>query len=64
VDVKQRVNKPINSFYRFSFQWNKPFTTGLGGMVVTNNDELAGMIEKICSEQMVQPNFKEKTRNI
>jgi len=32
----------------FSFQWNKPFTTGLGGMVLTNNVELA---QKICDVQ-------------
>jgi perosamine synthetase len=43
----------------FSSQWNKPFTTGLGGMAVTNDDVLAGKIEKICKEQMVQPNLKE-----
>jgi dTDP-4-amino-4,6-dideoxygalactose transaminase len=44
----------------FSFQWNKPFTTGLGGMAVTNDKFLAGKIEKICKEQLVQPSIKEK----
>lgn len=44
----------------FSFQWNKPFTTGLGGMVITNDDKLAAKIDKICKDEMVLPSFKEK----
>ena len=28
----------------FSFQWNKPFTTGLGGMAITSDDDLARKI--------------------
>jgi dTDP-4-amino-4,6-dideoxygalactose transaminase len=31
----------------WSFQWNKPFTTGVGGMVTTNDDALAGEIRKL-----------------
>ncbi len=44
----------------FSFQWNKPFTTGLGGMAVTNDKALAQNIEKLCNEQMVQSGNKQK----
>jgi dTDP-4-amino-4,6-dideoxygalactose transaminase len=44
----------------FSFQWNKPFTTGLGGMAITNDNVLAGRIEQICKSQLVQPSIKEK----
>jgi len=44
----------------FSFQWNKPFTTGLGGMAITNDDVLAERIEQICKSQLVQPSIKEK----
>jgi dTDP-4-amino-4,6-dideoxygalactose transaminase len=44
----------------FSFQWNKPFTTGLGGMAITNDDVLAEKIEQICKSQLVQPGIKEK----
>lgn len=44
----------------FSFQWNKPFTTGLGGMAVTNDKVLAQNIENLCNEQMVQPANKQK----
>jgi dTDP-4-amino-4,6-dideoxygalactose transaminase len=44
----------------FSFQWNKPFTTGLGGMAITSDNVLAERIEEICKLQLVQPSFKEK----
>jgi dTDP-4-amino-4,6-dideoxygalactose transaminase len=44
----------------FSFQWNKPYTTGLGGMAITNDDVLAEKIEQICKSQLVQPSIKEK----
>lgn len=43
----------------FSSQWNKPFTTGIGGMLITDNAELAETVEKICSQEMVQPSKKE-----
>jgi dTDP-4-amino-4,6-dideoxygalactose transaminase len=43
----------------FSFQWNKPFTTGMGGMAITNDKALAEKIGEICKEQVVQPNLKE-----
>ena len=42
----------------FSFQWNKPFTTGIGGMAVTNDPELADKIESICEKQLCQPSKK------
>ncbi len=44
----------------FSFQWNKPFTTGLGGMAITNDDVLGERIEQICKSQLVQSSIKEK----
>jgi len=43
----------------FSFQWNKPFTTGLGGMATTNDTELADKISEICKKQMCKPSTKE-----
>jgi dTDP-4-amino-4,6-dideoxygalactose transaminase len=43
----------------FSFQWNKPFTTGLGGVAVTNNEDLSQKIEKLCKEEILQPTSKE-----
>ncbi|MCE5187377.1 MAG: DegT/DnrJ/EryC1/StrS family aminotransferase [Planctomycetaceae bacterium] len=43
----------------FSFQWNKPFTTGLGGMAITSDSELADNITALCCNELVQPSFKE-----
>jgi perosamine synthetase len=34
----------------FSFQWSKPYTTGLGGMVVTRDKELAERLTQIQSK--------------
>ena len=43
----------------FSFQWNKPYTTGLGGMVITNDAELSDRIESLRSNEMRLPSNKE-----
>ena len=43
----------------FSSQWNKPYTTGLGGMVITNNSELVGRIQSLCDSQMCLPSSGE-----
>lgn len=43
----------------FSSQWNKPYTTGIGGMLITDNDDLAGKIEQLCKDEMVPPTAKE-----
>ena len=43
----------------FSFQWNKPFTTGLGGMATTNDAELADKIAVLCREKLIQPSLKD-----
>ena len=43
----------------FSFQWNKPYTTGLGGMAVTNDHKLAGQIESLRANEMGLPCCKE-----
>lgn len=42
----------------FSFQWNKPFTTGLGGMAITNDSTLANKIEVLCQQELNVPSFK------
>ena len=44
----------------FSFQWNKPFTTGLGGMAITNDTELADKIQHLRTNEIVQPTTKDK----
>ena len=43
----------------FSFQWNKPYTTGLGGMAIANDTELAEKIESLCTNEMCLPSRKE-----
>ena len=39
----------------WSFQWNKPFTTGIGGMATTSDRDLADKIEALCRESLLQP---------
>jgi len=43
----------------YSTQWNKPFSTGIGGFLVVNNNELIEKIKEF-EEQKIQPSFKEK----
>ena len=43
----------------FSFQWNKPFTTGLGGILVTSDNELADKIDHLRRTEMCWPSLKE-----
>ena len=43
----------------FSFQWNKPFTTGLGGMAITNDADLAEKVKELCDSDLCKPSSKE-----
>jgi perosamine synthetase len=43
----------------FSFQWNKPYTTGLGGMVITDDKNLAERIESLQAKEMRPPSARE-----
>jgi dTDP-4-amino-4,6-dideoxygalactose transaminase len=43
----------------FSSQWNKPYTTGLGGMVITSDSELAAKIQSLCESEMCLPSSRE-----
>ena len=43
----------------FSSQWNKPYTTGLGGMVITSDRELVGRIESLAANKMCPPSSRE-----
>ena len=43
----------------FSFQWNKPYTTGLGGMTITSDAKLAEKISSLCGKELCQPSKKE-----
>jgi dTDP-4-amino-4,6-dideoxygalactose transaminase len=43
----------------FSFQWNKPYTTGLGGMAITGDAKLAERIESLRANEVCSPSRKE-----
>ena len=43
----------------FSSQWNKPYTTGLGGVVITSDRELAERIESLAANEMCPPSGRE-----
>jgi dTDP-4-amino-4,6-dideoxygalactose transaminase len=43
----------------FSMQWNKPYTTGLGGMALTNDGDLAEKIKLLCERELCVPSKKE-----
>lgn len=43
----------------FSFQWNKPYTSGLGGMAVTSDPELAARIRQSQQSEAVEPSSRE-----
>jgi dTDP-4-amino-4,6-dideoxygalactose transaminase/ribosomal protein S18 acetylase RimI-like enzyme len=42
----------------WSFQWNKPFTTGIGGMATTDDAALAARIDAVCREALRPPSSK------
>lgn len=42
----------------FSTQWNKPFSTGIGGFCVVNNPELNTKL-KVINEELIQPTWKD-----
>jgi len=43
----------------FSFQWNKPYTSGLGGMAVTSDEQLAGRIRALVDREVLPPGRRE-----
>lgn len=56
---KGKMTSTFGKAAYFSFQWNKPFTTGLGGMVVTNERVLTENIKSLCEKQLCMPSRKE-----
>ena len=43
----------------YSTQWNKPFSTGIGGFAITNNNELAARLKTLNTE-LIYPSTKER----
>jgi dTDP-4-amino-4,6-dideoxygalactose transaminase len=43
----------------FSFQWNKPYTTGLGGMALVADNDVAKRMGEVCEREAMNPNGAE-----
>ncbi|MHC4326207.1 MAG: DegT/DnrJ/EryC1/StrS family aminotransferase, partial [Planctomycetota bacterium] len=43
----------------FSSQWNKTYTTGLGGMTITSDRQLAERIESLTAKEMLPPSGRQ-----
>ena len=56
---KGKPNGTIADAAFFSTQWNKPFSTGLGGIAITKNEELAKKLQKL-EKKAVKPSKKEE----
>ncbi len=56
---KSRLTGTFGLAAYFSSQWNKPYTTGLGGMATVNDEELAGKIAELCERELLKPTRKE-----
>lgn len=56
-------NQPNGSYCDFAFystQWNKPFSTGIGGFLLVNNKNYLKDIENV-NKELVIPSFKDKS---
>ncbi len=54
--------KPNGSYSDFAFyssQWNKPFSTGIGGFLLVNNLDYIEKVEKV-NKLLLSPGFKER----
>jgi perosamine synthetase len=56
---KGKKNGTIADAAFYSTQWNKPFSTGLGGIVVIKDDEIAKKLSQI-EKEAVKPSKKEE----
>lgn len=54
-----QFNGLISDAAFFSSQWNKPFSTGIGGMLVVNNPALKEPLQKIHAT-LLPPGFKDR----
>jgi len=56
---KGHMNGTVADAAFYSSQWNKPFSTGLGGFAITKNEDIAKKL-KILESKAVVPSFKEQ----
>ncbi len=54
---KGRLTGTFGEAAYFSSQWNKTYTTGLGGMVIIHDAELAGKIQELRDEELIEVPF-------
>lgn len=55
-------NRPNGSYCDaaiFSTQWNKPFSTGIGGFCVANNPDLSSGLEEV-NKKLIKPGIKDE----
>lgn len=55
---KEQLVGTIGDAGFFSTQWNKPFSTGIGGIAVTNDEKLQSKLE-VIERVALKPSFKE-----
>ena len=53
-----RANGTFADAAFFSTQWNKPFSTGLGGILLVNNPEMAIKLREV-NQELIQPSWAE-----
>lgn len=58
-EYKGRLLGTFGAAAYFSMQWNKPFTTGLGGVAITRDTDLAASIQALRDREMCRPSAKE-----
>lgn len=56
---KGKPNGTVADVSFFSTQWNKPFSTGLGGFAVTKNPEIAERL-RVIEKTLLKPSIKEE----
>ncbi len=56
---KGKPNGTVTETAFFSTQWNKPFSTGLGGIAITKNDEIARKLKEL-EDRAIKPSKKEE----
>jgi dTDP-4-amino-4,6-dideoxygalactose transaminase len=56
---KEKIVGTFGKAAYFSSQWNKTYTTGLGGMALGNDSVLAEKIDSLCAEELCRPSKTE-----
>ncbi len=59
-EYNQKPNGSYCDFAFYSTQWNKPFSTGIGGIALVNNNDYISALENV-NKHLDQPTFKDNT---